>query len=176
MYVKNSIAKDLCQAEQPYAKAEALKQAWGTWISGLADWQWFATLTLRPPDEEEQARGYTKRGWKYAHNAYDAFLRQVKPALGSLVWFRALELQKWTGVPHIHALVGGLDNTRYAEVASWYWQKYGFCRVLDYDPQLGAGFYLCKYVTKALGDIAFSPGILRGAQRQVQRSAISSKR
>jgi len=159
LYIKNSIAKDLKSSEQPYADAKKLLEAWGSWVSGLADWQWFATLTLRPPGEAEQKQGYTKRGWKYANNACDAFFRHLQPALGSLVWFRAMELQKWTGVPHIHALVGGLDDTRYAEVASWYWQKYGFCRVLEYEPTLGAGFYLCKYVTKELGDIRFSESL-----------------
>lgn len=159
MYTKHSIARDLCQAEQPYADARKLMEAWGSWISGLADWQWFATLTLRPPGEEEQRQGYTKRGWGYANKAYKEFLGRLRPPIGELVWFRALELQKWTGVPHIHALVGGLDDTRYAEVAQWYWQKYGFIRVLEYDPELGAGFYLCKYVTKELSDIRFSESL-----------------
>ena len=26
-----------------------LRDAWGTWISGLADWKWFVTLTFRDP-------------------------------------------------------------------------------------------------------------------------------
>lgn len=159
MYVKDSIARDLLSSPQPYAKAEALKQAWGSWLSRLYPWQWFVTLTFRDPSEAEISRGYTKRGWKYAENAYNRFLGRVKPALGELVWVRALEWQKWRGVPHIHALVGGLDNTKYAEVASWYWGKYGFSRILDYDPQLGAGFYLSKYVTKELGDIALSDSL-----------------
>lgn len=147
--------------EAKKCQARELKQAWGTWLTGLADWQWFVTLTFRDPSPEEIARGYTKRGWGYAQKAYSQFLGMLQPALGALYWFKALEYQAWRGVPHIHALIGGLENTRYAEVAAWYWQKYGFCRILDYDPELGAGFYLCKYVTKELGDIRFSKNLTR---------------
>jgi hypothetical protein len=62
-------------------------------------------------------------------------------------------------VPHIHALIGGLDSLEYAPVAAWYWQNYGFIRVLEYNAELGAGYYLCKYVTKELGDIKFSENL-----------------
>jgi hypothetical protein len=44
-------------------------------------------------------------------------------------------------------------------VSAWYWQNYGFIRVLEYNAELGAGYYLCKYVTKELGDIRFSPNL-----------------
>jgi hypothetical protein len=37
--------------------------------------------------------------------------------------------------------------------------------VLEYNPQLGAGFYLCKYVTKELGDIRFSHNLTKNLTR-----------
>jgi len=71
------------------------------------------------------------------------------PALGIPWWVRGFEIQKWRGAPHIHALVGGLASKRYAEFGSWWWQQYGMCKVEEYNPELGAGFYLCKYVSKS---------------------------
>jgi len=159
LYVKHSIARDLVSSEQPYREAKELLEAWGSWLSGLADWQWFVTLTLRDPSPN--TRGWTRPGWAYAAKAQDAFLARLKPALGELYWVSVLELQKWRGAPHKHLLVAGLDDTKYAEVGKWYWEKFGFCRILDYDPTLGAGFYLCKYVTKELGDVAFSPSLTK---------------
>ncbi len=157
MFVKTSIAHDILSREEPWRDAEVLKQAWGTWLSGLATWDWFLTLTFRDPPANN--RNWTQPGWGYAKKAWGELTERVRPALGELYWFRAFEVQKWRGVPHIHALVGGLDNKRYAEVAAWYWQRYGFIRVLDYEPQLGAGFYVSKYVTKELGDIKVSPSL-----------------
>lgn len=133
-----------------------LKQAWGSWISGLADWDWFATLTFRPPSKEEQAKGYTQRGWKYAERAYDAFLGGLPAPLGVEHWVRCFEFEHWRGVPHIHALISGVDGLRRDDAWAWWFKRYGQARILPYDRERGAGFYLCKYVTKELGDIAFS--------------------
>ncbi|MBA7555026.1 hypothetical protein ES705_47671 [subsurface metagenome] len=137
-----------------------LKQAWGDWVSQLYPWQWFVTLTFRDRTPEEISRGWTKVGHAYAKTAYNQFLGFLQPALGALYWCRAFETQYWRGVPHIHALVGGLDSLEYAPVAAWYWQRYGFIRVLEYDEQLGAGYYLCKYIIKELGDVQFSPSLI----------------
>ncbi len=154
---QNTRAEGTSQAE--------LKQAWGGWVSQLYPWQWFVTLTFRDRTAEQISRGWTKVGTAYAKTAYNRFLAYLQPALGSLYWFRAFETQFWRGVPHIHALVGGLDSLEYAPVSAWYWQRYGFIRVLEYNPQLGAGFYLCKYVTKELGDIRFSHNLTKNLTR-----------
>ncbi len=138
-----------------------LKQAWGDWVSRLYPWQWFVTLTFRDRTPEQVRQGWTKVGHAYAKTAYNRFLAHLQPALGALYWFRAFETQYWRGVPHIHALVGGLDSLEYAPVAAWYWQDYGFIRVLEYNAELGAGYYLCKYVTKELGDIQFSHNLTK---------------
>ncbi|MBA7554384.1 hypothetical protein ES705_47001 [subsurface metagenome] len=151
LLTNDTIARGSCQAE--------LKQAWGDWVSQLYPWQWFVTLTFRDRSAEQVRQGWTKVGMAYAKTAYNQFLGRLQPALGPLYWFRAFETQFWRGVPHIHVLVGGLDSLEYAPVAAWYWQRYGFIRVLEYDPQLGAGYYLCKYVVKELGDIRFSPSL-----------------
>lgn len=156
LLIHNSTTPGACQGE--------LKQAWGDWVSQLYPWQWFVTLTFRDPTPEQVRQGWTKIGHAYAKTAYSNFLRYVQPALGSLYWFRAFETQHWRGVPHIHALVGGLDSLEYGPVAAWYWQKYGFIRVLEYESSRGASYYLSKYVTKELGDIRLSQSLVnRGA-------------
>jgi hypothetical protein len=169
LLTNDSIARDLLSSphesvgHHAYSHADELKQAWGKWVSRLYSWQWFVTLTFRDP--KPNSSGWDRVGWGYAKRAYNEFLGRVRPALGDLYWFRAFETQKWRGVPHIHALVGGLDDERYAPTASWWWQRYGFSRFLEYDPKLGAGYYLCKYVTKELSDVQFSDSLKAISQK-----------
>lgn len=140
----------------PYqdTKSQELKQAWGEWLTGLAPWEWFVTMTFRDP--RPAAGTWTKPGWGYAKRAWGDFRRAIQGPLGEPTWVRCFELQKWRGVPHIHALVGNLDPAlRRMDMVDWCWDRYGMARVLPYDPGLGAGYYLCKYVTKDLGDIEF---------------------
>jgi len=62
-------------------------------------------------------------------------------------------------VPHFHALITGVAGLRRDEAWAWWFERYGLARILPYDRNLGAGFYLCKYVVKELGDIQFSQGL-----------------
>ena len=138
-----------------------LGQAWGEWLSGLAKWDWWVTLTFRDP--APNTRGWTRPGWSYAKKGWKDFTGMVRPALGELHWVRAFEIQKWRGSPHIHALVGGLDDRRFSQIGKWWFNSYGLCRLEEYNPSFGAGYYVAKYVTKSLGDIDFSPGLARGS-------------
>ncbi|MBA7712599.1 hypothetical protein ES703_121581 [subsurface metagenome] len=36
------------------------------------------------------------------------------------------------------------------------WELNGYCRVLKYEPNRGANFYVGKYLTKGEGDLRFS--------------------
>jgi len=138
--------------------SQALKQAWGHWLTGLAEWEWFVTMTFRDP--RPAAGTWTKPGWGYAKGAWNAFRKAIQGPLGEPAWVRCFELQPWRGVPHIHALVGNVDPAiRRMDMVDWCWDRYGMARVLPYDPGQGAGYYLCKYVAKELGDIEFG-GIL----------------
>lgn len=134
-----------------------LAQAWGGWLDALGPWEWFVTLTFRDP--EPNLRTYTRPGWARAKHAWKDFTEFVEPPLGGLRWVRAFEVQKWRGVPHVHALVAGMSSRQFKPVSGFLWKRYGFCRILDYDRELGANYYLAKYVTKDLGDIEFSPGM-----------------
>jgi hypothetical protein len=131
-----------------------LKQAWGDWLSTLGKWQWFVTITLRDPAPNDV--GWTKPGWAYAKKAWKDFISRAQPGLGQLQWVRVFELQHWRGVPHIHALVGNVDQSvRRMEMVDWAYERYGITRVLEYNQDLGARFYLCKYLTKEIADIDF---------------------
>jgi len=146
-----------------YSKKAELKQAWGDWVKDLALWDWYATLTFRDPSEEEQRRGYTQRGVRYADKAWGLFLGVLTLPLGGMDWFRAFEFSMWRGkgqgVPHIHALMSGVADLRRDEAWQWWFNRFGFARILPYNRELGAGYYLTKYVTKELGDIRFSKGL-----------------
>lgn len=147
--------------------SEALRQAWGDFVDEVGrrkgDWDWYATLTFRDRTPEEQARGWTKAGWKYTENACNAFLTHLtfETMAKPIWWFRAREYQRWRGVPHWHLLIGGVAEVRRDEMWQWWFNKYGINRILPYEREKGARFYLCKYVTKELGDIRFSENLTK---------------
>lgn len=121
----------------------------------VGGWDWYATLTFR---DITQRGTWTKPGWQYTQGAFDrflVFLRELR-GLGDPSWVSCREYQHWRGVPHFHALINGVADLRRDEAWAWWFPRYGFARILPYNPQLGAGYYLCKYVTKELGDIRFS--------------------
>ena len=155
MLYQDTIARGTSQQE--------LKQAWGSFLTELGDkaggWDWWATLTFREPPQDSP--GWTKIGWGYSGKAWDTFTRELglRKGLHDLWWVRGREYQTWRGVPHFHGLIGGVQDLRRDEAWSWWFTKYGIARIEPYDRSLGAGFYLCKYVTKELGDIQFSPGL-----------------
>jgi hypothetical protein len=137
-----------------------LRQTWGEWLGELAEWDWFVTMTLRNP---QGVPTWDKPGFATAKRAWGEFTKQAKPALGELTWVRMFEIQPWRGVPHIHALVADVDQSvRRMDLVDWAWDRWGIARVLGYEHQLGARFYLTKYVTKQIADIEFSRNLGRG--------------
>jgi hypothetical protein len=140
-------------AEVSWNRTEVLT-AWGDWLHAIGGWQWFVTLTLRDP--KPSYGNWTKPGFALANRAWDDFIKFSHEGLDVLQWVRFFELQRERGVPHIHGLVKGLASTRYSQVSEIMWQRYGFNRILDYKPELGATHYITKYVVKDLGDVRFS--------------------
>ncbi len=155
--MNNTTTEGISQAE--------LKQAWGGFLTELGDkaggWDWWATLTFRDRTEAEVAQGWTKVGWKYSQTAFDRYMSHLRDlrGIGEPTWVRGREYQTWRGVPHFHALLGGVAHLRRDEAWSWWFTRYGIAKIEPYDRSQGAGYYLCKYVTKELGDIQFSPGL-----------------
>jgi hypothetical protein len=112
-------------------------------------------MTLRNPPPN--TRGWDRPGWASAKTAWKELVGLARPALGELATVRMFEIQKDRSVPHIHALVGNCDPTvRRMDLVDWAYQRWGITRVLEYNEELGARFYLCKYVTKQLADVEFS--------------------
>jgi len=149
----------------PVCQAPSLKEVWGTWLTELGDsvggWDWWATLTFREPPEDRP--GWNKIGWGYSGRAWDRFIKELglTKGLSDINWVRGREYQRWRGVPHFHALIGGVKDIRRMDFVDWWFDRYGIARILPYDRNLGAGFYLCKYVVKELGDIQFSGGLTK---------------
>lgn len=134
-----------------------VSQAFGDWIDGMAPWDWYATLTFRDP-EDHRFPGWTKIGWRSAHNALQKLnnalvmeLKYINPA-----WVAVMELQQ-RGVPHWHMLVGLVPAQRRMSWVDWWYRNYGIARILPYMKELGARYYLGKYLTKEIADIQFSP-------------------
>lgn len=148
-------------------RSEDLKQAWGGWLTELGDqvggWDWWATMTFRDRPAADIARGWTKVGVNYANRAWRGFMNELRACrgIGEPTWVRGMEYQSWRGVPHYHALLGGVKDLRRDDAWQWWFKRYGINRILPYDRELGAGFYLCKYVVKELGDIQFSDNLTK---------------
>ncbi len=134
-----------------------LKECWGHLLSGLADWQWFVTMTFKK-----------RVGLWAAQRLWSRFFTEVQLVTGRLDWVRCCEYQHWRGVPHYHSLVIGLpDYYWHSEQARLVFKEMandiaGFTRIFEYDRSLGAAHYLTKYTTKELGDIQFTRGLTKG--------------
>ena len=140
----------------------SLKQEWGKWLSNLAVWDWFATLTFRDRTPEQIKAGWTKVGTHYAQRAWKEFIQEVeKRANHKVRWFKGTEYQRWRGVPHFHCLVQGVQEVRRMDFVDWWWDRYGIARILPYNAKKGASYYVCKYIMKELGDFEFSGGLTK---------------
>lgn len=153
--------------EIEHSRKADLRQEWGDFADEVGSrrggWDWFATLTFRDRPYDPTIPNWNKVGWGYSEKACNAFLGVVRDlkGLGDYHWFRAREYQHWRGVPHWHILLGGVGDLRRDEAWAWWFKKYGLARILPYDSNLGARYYLCKYVTKELGDIRFSDNLAK---------------
>lgn len=125
----------------------------------MAAWEWYATLTFRDPTDP-RFPGWTKIGWKSAHNALQSFNNALVMELDytNPIWVACMELQQ-RGVPHWHMLVTNIDDQRRMSWVDWWFDHYGIARILPYQAELGARYYLGKYLTKEVGDIKFSPAL-----------------
>jgi hypothetical protein len=138
---------------------EEICQEFGKWIDGMADWEWYATFTFRNP-ENPLYPGWTQVGWKSAsralktwHNALCMDMDYINP-----IWVGCMELQR-RGVPHWHLLVSNTQEQRRMSWVDWWYEHYGIARILPYDRELGARYYLGKYLTKEIANIEFSPAL-----------------
>lgn len=106
--------------------------------------------------------GWDKPGWAYTKSACNKFLGEIvknKNEKDSLFWLRAREISKMDGVSHYHLLIGGCKEVSRKNMWNYWKNNYGINRIEPYDKELGASYYLCKYVTKELGEVEFSSNL-----------------
>jgi hypothetical protein len=130
-------------------------KAFGEWLS-TPSWEWYTTHTFKADYVSPKA---ADRKWYAWFNSVRLGARQI--GVTPSVWgkdapyyFRCVEYQD-RGTLHYHALIGGVGDLRrlyYKDI----WEMYGFARVLEYDADRGANYYVGKYLTKSVGDIRFS--------------------
>ena len=124
----------------------------GVWLTERFTWDWYTTHTFK---QEDISWGKADRAWQAWLNSL--MLTCKVKGLARPHYVRATEYQEHRGgkTIHYHALIGGLGDIRRLLFKDM-WELFGFARVVAYDPQLGAGFYLGKYLTKSDSDIRFS--------------------
>jgi hypothetical protein len=140
----------------------------------MADWEWFATLTFRDPNNPRYPN-WTRVGWQYAHRA----LASLNSSLINLaeshnpVWVACMELQD-RGVPHWHALFADTQGERRMDWVDWWFDHFGIARILPYQAELGARYYLGKYLTKQVADIRFSPALAIQLRKRADQRPMAS--
>ena len=136
---------------------EAVLDAYGDWIAGLAPWNFFASLTHDP---KRIARSST-----VSHQAYDRvgiqrhrrlvrawFYEDVRRLDPSARWWSETELHA-SGQPHEHGLLAVRDRAPIGAMMDAWYQRAG-----AYDRQplegIGATFSAARYVAKYTGKAA----------------------
>lgn len=114
-----------------------LRLAWVDLLNRY-DWDWFATLTFRDLPKTYTAINRTKK-W------LTAIKKQEKR---SISYFMCMEWTKVQNRPHTHLLIGNLEGVRRDRWWFTWFTWYGRARILPYNKELGAGYYLTKYVVK----------------------------
>ncbi len=129
-----------------YNSDGGVKDEFGDWIEGMAEWRWFVTRTLR---DGLTTVGFTKPGFGVARAA----LRDLVVHTQASSFVSVFEMQHERGVPHLHALlagcravVGGAEQER--DYLLW-----GMSRYKVYSNGGGASRYLGKYLTKDISEL-----------------------
>lgn len=115
-----------------------LRQPLGDWI-GTFPWDWWVTLTFTDWIHPERAA-----------QRYDLWARALQEETGRVMpHARATEWQK-RGVLHFHALLYNVrrSTNRLKWCRRWEWIGGGHARIVPYDREKRAAYYLGKYLVK----------------------------
>jgi hypothetical protein len=125
-----------------------LLDAWGDFL-GQYHWAWFVTLTFAG-----DVKTFT------AHNRCNAWLRSLERAAGHpIFWFRGDEFGSRFGKFHMHLLIGNVAHLhRFTWMERWAVRN-GWARVFEYNPALGARYYVAEYVNKQFGEWELSDNL-----------------
>ncbi len=147
--------------------SKQVTETFGGWLSGLAPWMWFCTLTFSQPVNPSTARYW-----------FDKYLQKIEDAVNSpsvdsantfgrrkeIRAFRGDELSPQRGRLHIHSLIADVEGlsifcgvklppTKWGRRCCWtHAWPCGYARILPYDPKRGASYYVSKYVANPIGD------------------------
>lgn len=126
----------------------------GEWLGQLVPWDVFSTLTFSRPVQPAGAMFWGRRHLRWLQ----------KVAQQPIYAFLGVERGRTGGLLHLHALVGNVGHLKPycgAPLPPGRW-GHGCCmlhgwpcghaRVLPYNPELGARFYVSKYISKKLAD------------------------
>jgi hypothetical protein len=125
-----------------------LSDGWGGFL-GQFHWDWFVTLTFA-----RDVKSFT------AHNRCNAWLHSLEKAAGHpIAWFRGDECGNRFGKFHMHLLIANVAHLhRFTWMGRWE-ARNGWARIFEFNPTLGASYYVAKYVTKQFGEWELSDNI-----------------
>lgn len=110
--------------------------AFATWVDPYP-WQCFATLTFAKSISSIVAK-------KLFYN----FIRRIDK---NAIYVLAVEWFKYKrDFVHIHCLIGNVRELHLDELAKEWHRRYGINKIEPYNKELGARFYIGKYLTKDL--------------------------
>jgi len=143
-----------------------LPEAYGEFISTLAEWDWFVTITFKE---------ITARDLAVAR--IEEWLADIQGAVGGkqIGWLLAEEFGRIGGRYHCHLLLTGVQNQQ----RKFWWReafrRFGRSEITPFDPEKAAAFYAAKYAAKQLGFIHFG-GFLAGTVLHQFAHALDGKR
>lgn len=123
-----------------------LLDAYGKFISGLARWTWFATITFsRIPPCPKEGLGSIVR-WM------DDLQRAARTPVG---WVLMEDSGGLGGRWHCHALIAGVEHLRKAVWCKEASRRFGRTLIVSFDPKRGAAFYIAKRAVATSEEIHF---------------------
>lgn len=129
-----------------------LPEAYGQFISALAEWNWFVTITFR----ENVVRDL-------AVARIEEWLADIQAAVGGkqIGWLLAEEFGRMGGRYHCHLLLTGVAQQSRKFWWSEAFRRFGRSEIRTFNPEQAAAFYAAKYAAKQLGFIHVG-GMLSG--------------
>jgi len=142
--------------QEAWAKSKQLRamlpNAYGEYLSKLAKWDWFVTITFRDilPRDLAIAR-------------IEEWLADIQALVGGkqIGWILAEEFGRIGGRYHCHMLVTGVGKQRRQFWWSEAFRRFGRSEIRPFNQEKAAAFYTAKYAAKQLGAIHFG-GMLSG--------------
>lgn len=155
---KSTRPREFCQG-----KFSTFREEVATWLNRF-NWEWWATFTFKRPHSPYSA----KRAFKRFFMPSDVYYSDQADLYGfedpdidedpGIDYFYAAEWHGDHHGVHIHALMKNtLGRRRLTTMDKWY-KRYGRARIWPYKKNLGAHYYVCKYIVKSVADWDISVG------------------